>query len=179
VARVQEKYTSEVLPALMERFGYRNPMSAPRLEKIVVNMGVGKATEDRRRLEAALADMATVTGQRGVITRAKKSIAGFKLRQGNEIGCKVTLRKERMYEFFDRLVSIAIPRIRDFRGLSTRSLDRRGNFSLGLHEQLVFPEIAVDKVEFIQGMDITIVTSSKTDEEALALLGMLGMPFRK
>lgn len=179
MARVLEKYRSEVVPALMEQYGHTNTLSVPKLEKIVVNMGVGKATEDRRRLETALADLANICGQRGVITRAKKSIAGFKLRKGNEVGCRATLRKSRMYEFFDRLVSVAIPRIRDFRGLSTRSFDGRGNFSLGLHEQVVFPEISVDKVEFVQGMDITIVTTSQTDEEALALLGMLGMPFRK
>lgn len=177
--RVREKYTNEVVPALVKRFGYKNTLSVPRLQKIVVNMGVGAATEDRRRLDVALADLATITGQKGVITKAKKSVAGFKLRKDNEIGCRVTLRKRLMYEFFDRLVSIAIPRIRDFRGLSTRSLDGRGNFSMGLAEQVVFPEISVDKVEFVQGMDIAIVTTSKTDEEALALLGLLGMPFRK
>lgn len=177
--RVLKQYNEEVVPALMKQYGYKNRLSVPKLEKIVVNMGVGKATEDRRRLETALADLSTIVGQKGVITRARKSVAGFKLRQGNEIGCRVTLRNRMLYEFFDRLVSIAIPRIRDFRGLSTSALDGRGNFSMGLHEQVVFPEISVDKVEFVQGMDITIVTSSRTDEEALTLLELLGMPFRK
>ena len=179
VPRVLKQYNEEVVPALMKQYGYKNRLSVPKLEKIVVNMGVGKATEDRRRLETALADLSTIVGQKGVITRARKSVAGFKLRQGNEIGCRVTLRNRMLYEFFDRLVSIAIPRIRDFRGLSTSALDGRGNFSMGLHEQVVFPEISVDKVEFVQGMDITIVTSSRTDEEALTLLELLGMPFRK
>ena len=179
MARMLDKYQNDVAPALMEQFGYKNRLSVPRLDKIVVNMGVGKAVEDRRRLDAALGDLAAITGQRGVITKARKSVAGFKIREGDDIGCKVTLRKKRMYEFFDRLVSIAIPRIRDFRGLSSRSLDGRGNFSVGLQEQVVFPEVSVDKVEFVQGMDITIVTTSRTDEEALALLQQLGMPFRK
>ncbi|MCZ6690727.1 MAG: 50S ribosomal protein L5 [Planctomycetota bacterium] len=179
MARVAEQYKEKVVPALIERFGYKSSMSVPRLSKIVVNMGVGKATEERKRLESAMTDMTILTGQKGVITKARKPIAGFKVRKGNDIGCMVTLRKQRMYEFFDRLISIAIPRIRDFRGLSSRSLDGGGNFSMGLHEQVVFPEISVDKVEFVQGMDITIVTTSRTDEEALALLELLGMPFRK
>ncbi len=179
MARLLEKYREDIIPALRERFGYKNTLSVPKLEKIVVNMGIGKATEERRRLEVALEDLATITGQRGVITKARKSVAGFKVREGNDIGCKVTLRKTRMYEFFDRLVSVALPRIRDFRGLKTRSFDGRGNYSLGLNEQVTFPEISIDNVEFVQGMDVTIVTTGKTDEEALVLLEMMGMPFKK
>lgn len=177
--RFKEKYRTEVVPALMERFGYGNVHEVPRLEKIVINMGVGAATQDTKLLDSAVADLAIISGQKPAITRAKKSIASFKLRAGMPIGAKVTLRGDRMWEFFDRLLSTALPRIRDFRGVSATSFDGRGNYSLGVTEQLIFPEIDYDKVEKIRGMDITFVTSSKTDEECKVLLSSFGFPFKK
>jgi len=177
--RFKERYKAEVAPALMERFGYANVHQVPRLEKIVVNMGVGAATQDAKLLESAIGDMTIITGQKPAITRAKKSIASFKLRQGMPIGAKVTLRGDRMWEFFDRLLSTALPRIRDFRGVSATSFDGRGNYSLGVNEQLIFPEIDYDKVDKIRGMDITFVTSANTDEECHALLGAFGFPFKR
>lgn len=177
--RFKERYRTEVVPALKERFGYGNVHEVPRLEKIVVNMGVGAATQDSKLLDSAIADLTIVTGQKPAITRAKKSIASFKLRAGMPIGCKVTLRGDRMWEFFDRLLSTALPRIRDFRGVSATAFDGRGNYSLGVTEQLIFPEIDYDKVEKIRGMDITFVTSAKTDEECRVLLESFGFPFKK
>lgn len=179
MASLRERYRAEVVPALMERFGYKNKMQVPRLEKIVVNMGVGDAVQNQKLLDAAMQDLALITGQKPVVTRAKKSISAFKIRQGMAIGCKVTLRGARMYDFFERLVSVALPRVRDFRGVSSRGFDGRGNFSLGLREQLIFPEIDYDKVEKIRGMDVSIVTTARTDEEAKELLKRLGMPFRE
>jgi large subunit ribosomal protein L5 len=176
-ARLHEHYETTVHPALMQEFGYKNPMQVPRLEKIVVNMGVGEAVQDSKKAEAAAADLTAITGQHPVITKAKRSIATFKLRQGMPIGCKVTLRRERMYEFLDRLITVALPRVRDFRGISGRSFDGRGNFALGLKEQLVFPEIDYDRVDATRGMDVVIVTTAKTDAEAKALLKAFDMPF--
>lgn len=178
-ARFKERYRDEVVPALLEQFEYDNVNMVPRLEKIVVNMGVGQAVADAKQLDAAMEDLAIVTGQKPMVTRAKKSIAGFKLRQGMPIGAKVTLRGERMWEFFDRLMSTAIPRVRDFRGLSAKSFDGRGNYSMGVTEQLIFPEVDYDKVDRIRGMDITFVTTAKTDDEAKALLGAFGFPFKR
>jgi len=177
MARLKERYEREIAPRLKEKFGITNRMAMPRLKKIVVNMGIGEALENRNRLEAAVADLAAITGQKPVITKAKKSIAGFKLRAGNPIGVKVTLRRERMYEFLDRLINLALPRIRDFRGLSPNSFDGHGNYSMGIDEQSVFPEINVDKMEFVQGMDITIVTTCDSDEQSRELLREFGMPF--
>ncbi len=177
--RVKEKYNETVKDALIKKFSYTSPMQAPRLEKIVVNMGVGDAIVNAKALDAAVEDLTQVTGQKPIITKAKKSIAAFKLREGVAIGCKVTLRGERMYEFFDKLVSVALPRVRDFRGLSKDSFDGRGNYTIGIKEQLIFPEINYDKVLKIRGMDIVIVTTAKTDEEGRELLSLLGMPFRK
>jgi large subunit ribosomal protein L5 len=176
---MKEKYRADVVPALTERFGYANPHQVPRLEKIVVNMGVGAATQDAKLLEHAVRDLAIITGQKPATTRAKKSIASFKLREGMAIGAKVTLRGDRMWEFFDRLLSTALPRIRDFRGVSNKAFDGRGNYSLGVTEQLIFPEIDYDKVDKIRGMDITFVTSANTDEECHALLGQFGFPFKR
>ncbi len=175
--RLQEHYQSVVKPALMKEFGYANPMQVPRLEKIVINMGVGEGTQDGKKVDAAANDLAVISGQKPVVTRAKKSIATFKLRENLPIGCKVTLRRERMYEFLDRLINIALPRVRDFRGVSPKSFDGRGNFALGLKEQLVFPEINYDQVDAVRGMDIIIVTTAKTDAEAKALLRGFQMPF--
>lgn len=169
---------NEVVPALRERFGYKNVNQVPRLEKIVVNMGVGEGAQDSKALDSAIEDLAMITGQRPMVTRARKSVANFKIREGMAIGCKVTLRGQRMYDFLDKLISVSLPRIRDFRGISPKSFDGRGNYSLGLKEQLIFPEISYDKVSQIRGMDITIVTTAKTDEEAYELLKALGMPFR-
>jgi large subunit ribosomal protein L5 len=177
--RLKEKYQAEAVAALVERLGYTNVNQVPRFEKIVVNMGVGAASQDAKALDAAMEDMATITGQKPMITRAKKSIAGFKIRQGMPIGCKVTLRGDRMWEFFDRLLSTALPRIRDFRGVNPASFDGRGNYSMGVDEQLIFPEIDYDKVERVRGMDITIVTSAKTDEECRALLDTFAFPFAR
>ncbi len=178
MTRLREHYEKVVKPALVKQFGYKNPMSVPRLDKIVINMGVGEAVQDVKKIEAAVTDLAAISGQKPVVTKAKKSISTFKLRQGMVIGCKVTLRKERMYEFMDRLITIALPRVRDFRGVPGRSFDGRGNFSMGLKEQLVFPEINYDKVDSIRGMDITICTTARTDGEAKALLAGFDMPFQ-
>ena len=177
MARLKEKYNEEVTKALMEKFAYKNVMQLPKVEKIVLNMGLGEAITNSKSLENAVEDMTIIAGQKPIVTRAKKSIAGFKLREGMPIGVKVTLRGERMYEFLDRLVSIALPRVRDFRGINPKSFDGRGNYTMGVKEQLIFPEIEYDKVDKIRGMDITVVTSASTDEEALELLKQLGMPF--
>ncbi|OTA42224.1 MAG: 50S ribosomal protein L5 [Symbiobacterium thermophilum] len=177
MANLKTKYQQEVVPALQKQFGYKNVMMVPRLEKIVINMGVGEAVQNPKALDAAVADLAAITGQRPVITRAKKSISTFKIRTGMPIGCKVTLRGERMWHFLEKLIYIALPRVRDFRGVSPKSFDGRGNYALGLKEQLLFPEIDYDKVDKIRGMDVIIVTTAKTDEEAKALLKGLGMPF--
>lgn len=176
--RLKDKYSTEVKPALIKKFGFTSPMQAPRLSKIVVNMGIGEGTQDPKLVEAAAKDLAAVTGQKPSVRRAKKSIANFKLRAGIPIGCMVTLRGDRMYEFFDRLVSVAIPRIRDFRGVPARSFDGRGNYTLGLKEQIIFPEINYDKVVKIFGMDVTIVTTAANDEQSRELLSMMGMPFQ-
>ena len=178
-ARYREKYRDEVAPALVKHFGYHNPMMAPRLKKIVINIGLSEAKEDIKILDGAMKELAAITGQKPKITRAKKSIANFKLRAGQPIGCKVTLRGDRMYEFFDRLVTIASPRIRDFRGFPSNSFDGRGNYTFGLDEQVVFPEIDYDDVDMVKGMDITIVTSAPSDGEALELLKLMGFPFRR
>ena len=177
--RLKTKYLTEVVPALREQLEYANVNEVPRLEKIVVNMGVGAAVADIKQLDAAVQDLRVITGQQPAVTRAKKSIANFKIRQGMPIGAKVTLRGDRMWEFFDRLVAAAIPRIRDFRGLPATSFDGRGNYSMGVTEQLIFPEVDYDRVDRTRGMDITFVTSAKTDEEAKALLGAFGFPFKK
>ncbi|HEU4332902.1 MAG TPA: 50S ribosomal protein L5 [Candidatus Eisenbacteria bacterium] len=179
VPRLREHYEGSVLPELMKRFSYKNKMQAPRLEKIVVNMGVGDALVNIKFLDQAVAELATITGQRPAIRRSKKSIANFKLRAGQPIGCMVTLRGARMYEFYDRLVNVALPRIRDFRGVPSRSFDGQGNYTLGLSEQIIFPEINYDKVEKVRGMDITFVTSAHTDEEGQELLRLMNMPFRQ
>jgi large subunit ribosomal protein L5 len=176
-ARLHELYETTVRPALMQEFGYKNAMQTPRLEKIVVNIGVGEGVQDSKKVEAAANDLTAITGQHPVITKAKRSIATFKLRQGMSIGCKVTLRRERMYEFLDRLITVALPRVRDFRGVSGRSFDGRGNFALGLKEQIVFPEIDYDRVDAVRGMDVVVVTTAKTDAEAKALLKAFDMPF--
>lgn len=178
MARLKETYQNTIVDAMMAKFNYSNRMEVPRLEKIVLNMGVGEAKENIKTLEAAASEMAEIAGQRPVITKAKKSVASFKIREGMPIGCKVTLRGQRMYEFFDKLINVALPRVRDFRGVSPKSFDGRGNFSMGIREQLIFPEIIYDKVEKIRGMDIIIVTTAKTDEEARELLRLYGMPFR-
>jgi len=178
IPRLKEKYEKETVPALMKRFGYKNVMQVPRLEKIVVNVGVGEAIQNMKLLDAVSADLAAVTGQRPVVRRSKQAISNFKLKAGMPIGTAVTLRKNRMYEFFDRLVNVAIPRIRDFRGTSPNSFDGRGNYNLGITEQIIFPEIDYDKVEKIMGMNVTVVTSAKTDEEGFELLKSMGVPFR-
>jgi len=178
-ARLQEYYEKEVIPQLIKEFGYKNPMQVPRLVKIVLNMGLGEATQNIRILDAAVEELAIIAGQRPVIRRAKKSIAAFKLRAGMPIGCKVTLRRERMYDFFDKLVHFALPRVRDFKGVSDRSFDGRGNYTLGIKEHIIFPEINYDKIDKIKGMNITFVTTAKTDEEAKVLLQKLGLPFRR
>jgi large subunit ribosomal protein L5 len=177
VTRLQEKYEKEVVPALMEKFGYKNIMEVPKLDKVVVNMGVGEAKDNAKVLESAMADMQLITGQKPILTRAKKSIANFKIRENMPIGCKVTLRKNRMFEFADKLINVALPRVRDFRGISDKSFDGRGNYSLGIKEQLIFPEVEYDKIDKVRGMDIIFVTTAKTDEEARELLRFLGMPF--
>jgi large subunit ribosomal protein L5 len=176
--RMRAKYAQESIPALMKRFGYKNHMQVPRLQKIVVNMGLGEAVSNPKLVDAAVQELTSITGQKPIVTRAKKAIATFKLREGMPIGAMVTLRRERMWEFLDRLVSIALPRVRDFRGTSSKAFDGAGNYTLGLKEQIVFPEIDFDKVEKIKGMNITFVTTAETDEEAKELLGNLGMPFR-
>ena len=178
-SRIQEKYNSEFVSKLMEQFSYKNVNEVPRLDKITLSMGIGQAIENNKRIEAATKDLGTISGQKAVVTNAKRSVAGFKLREGVPIGAKVTLRGTRMYEFLDRLINLAIPRIRDFRGFPTRSFDGSGNYSLGLAEQMVFPEINIDEVEFVQGLNITITVDRSTDEESQVLLGLFGFPFRK
>ena len=175
--RMQKLYDESIRAAMTEQFGYNNPMQVPKIEKIVINMGVGEATQDKKKVEIAAAEMMAIAGQKPVVTKAKKSIAQFKLREGMPIGCKVTLRRERMYEFLDRLVTVAMPRIRDFRGLNAKSFDGRGNYAMGLKEQIVFPEISYDKIEKVRGMDIIVTTTAKTDEEARELLRLFGFPF--
>jgi large subunit ribosomal protein L5 len=179
MARLLERYRDEIVPALRERFGHTNPMEVPRLEKIVVNMGIGEGARDFKQIEAAQQELALITGQRPVITRARKSIAAFRVREGMPVGLKVTLRGRRMYEFLDRLVNVAIPRVRDFRGLQTKSLDGRGSHTMGIREHLIFTELDLNKVQNVRGMDVTTVTSAKNDEEARELLRLLGMPFRQ
>jgi large subunit ribosomal protein L5 len=178
MARLKDYYRNKVVPALTKEFKYKNHMQVPKLEKIVVNMGVGEAIQNIKALESAVADLSMIVGQKPVITKARKSIATFKLRQGMSIGCVVTLRGDRMYEFFDRLVNVTLPRVRDFRGISPKSFDGRGNFALGLKEQIIFPEIDYDKIDKIRGMNVVIATSAKTDEEARQLLRLMGLPFR-
>ncbi|EOD01002.1 50S ribosomal protein L5 [Caldisalinibacter kiritimatiensis] len=178
-ARLKEKYNKEVIPALMEKFKYDNIMEVPKLEKIVINMGIGDAKENPKSFEAAIEELALISGQKPAVTRAKKSVSNFKIREGMPVGCKVTLRGERMYHFLDKLVNIALPRVRDFRGVSPTAFDGRGNYALGIKEQLIFPEIEYDKVDRVRGMDIIVVTTAKTDEEARELLALLGMPFKK
>jgi large subunit ribosomal protein L5 len=177
MARLQEHYKNVVRAALTKEFNYKNPMEVPRLDKIVINMGVGEAAQDQKKLQAAASDLTAIAGQKPLVTKSRKSIANFKLRENLAIGCKVTLRRERMYEFLDRLVSVALPRVRDFRGVSARSFDGRGNYALGLKEQIVFPEIDYDKMDSVRGMDIVICTTAKTDAEAKALLKGFDMPF--
>ena len=177
MARLKETYQSEIVEAMIKKFGYKNIMEVPKLDKIVINMGVGEAKENAKVLDSAVRDLEIISGQKAVLTKAKKSIANFKLREGMPIGCKVTLRGERMYEFADRLLNIALPRVRDFRGVSDKSFDGRGNYALGIKEQLIFPEIEYDKVDKVRGMDIVFVTTAKTDEEARELMALLGMPF--
>ncbi len=179
MSRLKEKYTKEIIPALRKEFSYTNPMAVPQLRKIVVNMGIGEATQNIKLLDAAVAEMTQITGQKPVIQRARKSIAQFRLREGNPIGCSVTLRGLRMYEFLDRLTSIALPRVRDFRGLPTKSFDGRGSYTMGILDQLIFPEIDYVKVDKTRGMNITLVTDAKTDEEGRSLLRQLGIPFRQ
>jgi large subunit ribosomal protein L5 len=178
VARLKDAYRTEIVPALMKAFTYKNPMQVPKLEKITVNMGLGEAIQNIKVLDTAVDALTAITGQKAVVTKAKKSIANFKLREGMPIGAMVTLRRERMYEFFDRLVNLSLPRVRDFRGVSPKAFDGRGNYTLGIREQLIFPEVDYDKLDKIRGMNITIGTTAKTDEEARALLRHLGMPFR-
>jgi large subunit ribosomal protein L5 len=177
VPRLRKRYDEVIAKAMTERFGYSNPMQVPRIEKITINMGVGEGTQDRKKVTTAAAEMEAIAGQKPVITKAKKSVAQFKLREGMAIGCKVTLRRERMYEFLDRLVTIAMPRIRDFRGLNPRSFDGRGNYAMGLKEQIIFPEISYDQIEKVRGMDIIVTTTARTDDEARELLRLFGFPF--
>lgn len=177
MARLKDKYREDVVPAMMKEFGYKNTMQVPRLEKITLNIGLGEATQNIKALDTAAVELAAIAGQKPVVTRAKKAIANFKLRQGVPIGCMVTLRRERMYEFLDRLIHAALPRVRDFKGISNRSFDGRGNYSLGLREQIIFPEIPADKVEKTHGLTVTIATNAKTDREGRTLLRLLGMPF--
>ncbi len=179
MARLQQQYRESVIPRLREQGGYRNIMEVPHLEKITINMGIGEAVSDKKTLESAQSELAQIAGQRPVVTRARKSVAGFKTREGWPIGCKVTLRRQRMYEFLDRLINIAVPRIRDFRGFSPKSFDGRGNYSVGVREQIIFPEIDYDKTDAIRGMDITLTTTAKSNEEARALLDAFGFPFRQ
>ncbi len=177
MARLKDKYVSEIAPALMEKFGYKSTMQIPKLDKIVINIGMGEAKENPKAIDAAAADLAAITGQKPVVTKAKHSVANFKLREGMNIGLKVTLRADKMYEFLDRLFNVALPRVRDFRGISANSFDGRGNYALGIKEQLIFPEIEYDKIDKIRGMDIIMVTTAKTDEEARELLSLMGAPF--
>lgn len=177
MARLKQKYQDEVVPAMMKEFSYKNTMQVPRLEKITVNVGLGEATQNIKALDTAVVEVTAITGQKPVVTRAKKAIANFKLREGVPIGCMVTLRRDRMYEFLDRLIHVALPRVRDFKGISDRSFDGRGNYSLGLREQIIFPEIQVDKVDKTRGMTVSFITTAKTDPEGRSLLKLLGMPF--
>ena len=179
MARLKEKYNNEIVDAMTKRFGYENIMQVPKLEKIVVNMGVGEAKENSKILDSAIADLEKITGQKAVTTKAKNSVANFKIREGMPIGCKVTLRGEKMYEFLDRLVNLALPRVRDFRGVNPNAFDGRGNYALGIKDQFIFPEIEYDKVDKVRGMDIIVVTTAETDEEARELLAQFGMPFKK
>ncbi len=179
MSRLKETYANEIVKAMIDKFGYKNIMEVPKLDKIVVNMGVGEAKENAKVLESAVSDMETITGQKAVITKAKKSVANFKIREGQAIGCKVTLRGEKMYDFADRLINLALPRVRDFRGVNANGFDGRGNYSLGIKEQIIFPEIEYDKVDKVRGMDIIFVTTAKTDEEARELLRLFGMPYAK
>lgn len=178
MARLFEQYKQEITPKMMEKFAYKNVMQVPKLEKVIINVGVGEAIQNPKALDGAVNDMMIITGQKPIITKAKKSIAGFKLREGMPIGCKVTLRGERMYDFLNRLINIVLPRVRDFRGVSPQAFDGRGNYSLGIKEQTIFPEIEYDKIDKIRGLEVIIVTSAKTDEEARELLKSMGMPFR-
>ena len=178
-SRLKEMYKNEIVDAMIKKFGYKNVMEVPKLDKIVVNMGVGEAKENAKVLESAVSDMERITGQKAVVTKAKKSVANFKIREGQSIGCKTTLRGDKMYEFFDRLVNLALPRVRDFRGVNPNSFDGRGNYALGIKEQLIFPEIEYDKIDKVRGMDVIIVTTAKTDEEARELLRLFNMPFAK
>ncbi|GAV24657.1 50S ribosomal protein L5 [Carboxydothermus islandicus] len=177
--RLKDKYQNDVIPAMMEKFGYKNKMQVPKLEKIVINIGLGEALQNPKAVDAAIADLMAITGQKPIVTKAKKSVAGFRVRQGATIGVKVTLRGDRMYEFMDKFVNIVLPRVRDFRGLSPKSFDGRGNYSVGLREQLIFPEIDYDKIDKVRGMEVTFVTTAKTDEEARELLRLMGMPFSR
>ena len=178
-SRLKEMYKNEIVDAMVKKFGYKNVMEVPKLDKIVVNMGVGEAKENAKVLEMAVSDMETITGQKAIVTKAKNSVANFKIREGQSIGCKTTLRGDKMYEFMDRLVNLALPRVRDFRGVNPNSFDGRGNYALGIKEQIIFPEIEYDKVDKVRGMDVIFVTTAKTDEEARELLKALGMPFKK
>lgn len=178
MARLYEVYKQEISPKMMERFQYKNVMQVPRLDKVIINIGVGEAIQNPKALDGAVNDLTIITGQKPIVTKAKKSIAGFKLREGMPIGCKVTLRGERMYQFLDKLINIVLPRVRDFRGVSPQAFDGRGNYSLGIKEQTIFPEIEYDKIDKIRGMEVVIVTTAKTDEEARELLKSMGMPFR-
>lgn len=178
MSALKQKYTEEVIPAMMDKFKYRNVMEVPRLEKVVINIGMGEAIQNAKAIDAAIQDLRTITGQQPVVTRAKKSVAAFKVREGMRIGLKVTLRGSRMYDFVDRLINVALPRVRDFRGISPKAFDGRGNYTLGLKEQLIFPEIDYDKIDKVRGMDITFVTSAKSDEEAREFLKLIGMPLK-
>ena len=179
MSRLKETYKNEIVDAMIKKFGYKNIMEVPKLDKIVVNMGVGEAKENAKVLESAVKDLETITGQKAILTKAKKSIANFKLREGQNIGCKVTLRGEKMYDFLDRLVNLALPRVRDFRGINPNAFDGRGNYALGIKEQIIFPEIEYDKIDKVRGMDVIFVTTAKTDEEARELLKLFNMPFAK
>jgi len=178
-SRLKEQYTNEIMDAMTKKFGYKNVMQIPKIDKIVINMGVGEAKENAKVLESAISDMEIITGQKAIVTRAKNSIANFKIREGQAIGCKTTLRGDKMYEFLDRLVNLALPRVRDFRGVDPNAFDGRGNYALGIKEQLIFPEIEYDKVDKVRGMDVIIVTTAKTDEESRELLRLFGMPFAR
>lgn len=179
MSRLRELYDNEITKKMTEKFGYKNPMMVPKIDKIVINMGVGEAKENSKVLDTAISDLEIITGQKAVVTRAKKSVANFKLREGQPIGCKVTLRGEKMYEFVDRLINLALPRVRDFRGVNPNAFDGRGNYAMGIKEQLIFPEIEYDKVDKVRGMDVIFVTTAQTDEEARELLAQFGMPFKK
>ncbi|HHW68436.1 50S ribosomal protein L5 [Defluviitalea raffinosedens] len=179
MSRIREMYENEIVDAMMKKFGYKNKLAVPKIEKVIINMGVGEAKDNPKVLEAAVSDLTLIAGQKPVVTKAKKSVAAFKIREGMPIGCKVTLRGERMYDFIDRLINLALPRVRDFRGVSPDSFDGRGNYALGIKEQLIFPEIEYDKIDKVRGMDVIFVTTANTDEEARELLRLFGMPFRK